>query len=287
MNKQPFGISRLFPVFLPAIILLSLFSVSCSNQSTGSGKIVATVNNDPIKLNDFQREIALRSRQDPSYKVTDQSIDEQLDMIIDRRLMIQEATKMGLVNNEDFVRTIQTFWEQTLIRELIAAKDAEWEKRLFVTEEEINDYYDNMRFMVTFKIIRAEDKAGAEMLLERAKKGESLNWKTVGPVNYFDNAYGAFKTALKMPEGGKGILKDNRGFFVYLVEKKDTVKLPPLDELYSQIKTEMFERKKTGALDEWLKEVRNKASIKINKKAINSFLNANDQNSQAGGESGK
>jgi hypothetical protein len=147
MNKHFFAISRLLvcPVLLAVLVIA--FIHGCSKGKSGEGNVVATVNKEPIRLEDFQREMALRSNQDPSYKVTPQAIDEQIDTIIDRRLMIQEATKMGLTSNKDFVRTIQTFWEQTLIRELIEAKSREWEKRLFVSEKEINDYYEKMRQM--------------------------------------------------------------------------------------------------------------------------------------------
>jgi len=131
------------PVLLA--VLGTIFIYGCTKGKGDESNIVATINNEPIKLEDFQREMALRSKQDPSYKITPQAIDEQIDTIIDRRLMIQEATKMGLTSNKDFVRTIQTFWEQTLIRELIEAKNREWEKRLFVSEKDIEDYYEKMQ----------------------------------------------------------------------------------------------------------------------------------------------
>jgi len=135
----------LCPVLLT--VLVTAFIYGCNKGKDVEGNIVATINKEPIKIEDFQREIALRTKQDPSYKVTPQAIDEQIDTIIDRRLMIQEAMKMGLTNNKEFARTIQTFWEQTLIRELIEAKSREWEKRLFVSEKDINDHYEKMQQM--------------------------------------------------------------------------------------------------------------------------------------------
>ena len=147
MNKHFFRISG--PLVYPLLLLIMViaFIHGCSKGKGGEGEVVATINKEPLKLEDFQREMALRSKQDPSYKITPQAIDEQMDTIIDRRLMVQEAMKMGLTSNKDFVRTIQNFWEQTLIRELIEAKNKEWEKRLFVTDKEIRDYYENMRTM--------------------------------------------------------------------------------------------------------------------------------------------
>lgn len=141
MDKQLFRASWFpAPLVLLALITSVIFS-GCSSKDTVSEDFVATVNKEPIKLEDFQRELALRSKQNPAYKITPQAIDDQLSTIIDRRLMIQEAMKRGLAGSDDFVRTIQTFWEQTLIREMIETKNHEWEDRLFVTEQEINEYY--------------------------------------------------------------------------------------------------------------------------------------------------
>ncbi|MEW6601702.1 MAG: SurA N-terminal domain-containing protein [Nitrospirota bacterium] len=145
MNKHFFTLSRLLVTPVLLAFLVTSFIYGCTKEKNIDAGIVARVNKEPIRLEDFQREMALRSKQDPSYKITPEAIDEQIDTIIDRRLMVQEAMKMGLTSNKEFVRTIQTFWEQTLIRELIEAKNREWEKRLFVSENEINDYYEKLR----------------------------------------------------------------------------------------------------------------------------------------------
>lgn len=144
MDKRLFRSSRLLACLVLLTLSTSLIILGCSKEYTGDEDFIATVNKEPIKLKDFQRELAIRSKQNPAYKITPQAIDEQLNTIIDRRLMIQEAMKSGLANSDDFVRTIQTFWEQTLIRELIEAKNHEWEDRLFVTEQEINEYYEHI-----------------------------------------------------------------------------------------------------------------------------------------------
>lgn len=284
MNIRLLRPASLLSSLLFIMAVSALFMTGCTQQGGEPGKVVATVNRESIKLEDFQREIALRSKQNPSYKVTPQTIDEQLHTIIDRRLMIQEATKMGLVNNRDFVRTIQTFWEQTLIRELMKAKSHEWEDRIFVTEQEVRDYYHKMQSMVTFSVIRVKEKADAEKVLEKAKQGDPLPWETVGPVSYADNLFSIFSPAFDVPEGGKGILENETGCIVYSVEKREPVDLPAFRELYGQIKSRILERKRTQALDEWLKGIREKSDIKIDKKVIESYLNASTVTGRTGGE---
>ncbi len=249
-------------IVLSAMLLIPLIP-GCSKESTEGVPFVASINKEQIRLDDFQREMALRSKQNPSYKVTRSSIDEQLNTIIDRKLMIQEAMKLGLARKKDFVRTIQTFWEQTLIRELIDEKNREWEDRLFVTGHEISDYYEKMRYSMTIKVIMAGNKAEADSILDKARKGEVLQWDTLGPVTYHDVVSGNLKKAFDMPEGQSGIVEDEKGFMVVNIEKKDVLDLPPLDSLQDRIKQTLLQQKKTDALEVWLRDVRDKAVIEV------------------------
>lgn len=288
MRNQHFRISNLFPAIILILVLFLSLNLGCSKVNSDDEKIVAVLNKEPITLKEFQKEIALRSKQNPAYKVTPSAIEDQLDIIIDRRLMIQEAMNMGLVSNPDFVRTIQTFWEQTLIRELIENKNREWEERIFVTEQEITNYYRKAQQIVTFKVIRTRDVKKAEEMLERAKKQEdSLKWEVVGPVAYFDVDNLALKEVFHLSEGQQKILKDGEEFLVISVEKKETVALPPLEKIQAQIKKEVLERKKTEALEEWLAEVRGKADIEINAKLFDMYFENNNRTENAGGDNGR
>ena len=144
MNKRLFGMPALVTSTLLFTIILTLFFSGCSKERNISEKSVATVNKEIISLKNFQRDLAVKAKQNPSYQVNEETVQEQLNSSLDRRLMIQEAMKMGLANHEDFVRTIQIFWEQTLIRELIETKNHEWKDRLFVTDDEVRSYYEDI-----------------------------------------------------------------------------------------------------------------------------------------------
>jgi hypothetical protein len=261
------------------IVLLLLFlslPVGCTKSTTENEKVVAVVNDEPVLLEDFEREISLRSKQNPAYKITPTTLEGQLDTIIDRKLMIQEAMKMGLAGNADFVRTIQSFWEQTLIRELIENKNDEWEKRLFVTEQEIRDYYDKATQMATFSLYRTKDeKRAVEVLKKTENHGDAPGWEVIGPVAYHDVPPFALADLFDMAEGEKKMLRDGDEFIVIYLMKKEIHPLPPLNKIQGQVKREVLERKKTEALEEWLAQVREKADIDINKEIIERYLEVN------------
>ena len=288
MSNQHFRISNLFSIIIFFLILILSLSLGCSRATSDDDQAVAVVNEDPITLKNFQKEIALRSKQNPAYEITPTAIEGQLDTIIDRRLMIQEAMKMGLAGNEDFVRTIQAFWKQTLIRELIENKNREWEERLFVTEREIRDYYRKAQQIVTFKVIRTDDEKKAEEILKRIKKEkDSLDWEIVGPIAYFDVDHPVLKEAFHMSEGQIKMLKDGEEFLVIAIEKKETIALSPLEEVQGQIKKEVLESKKTEALEEWLAEVRGKADIEISANFFDMYIENNGQAENVGGSNGR
>jgi hypothetical protein len=224
--------------------------------------IVATVNHEPIKLEDFQAKLALRSRQNPSYKITSQEISEQIETVIDRRLMIQEAMRMGLAENKDFVRTIQSFWEQTLVRELIAAKSREWESRLFVTEREVEDYYDKMRYRVTLKLKRAENETEAHSILEAARQGNVEDWKTLGPLAHDE----LFALSLH----------------VIYIEQKESTDLLAMGELHAHLKRNLLRRKQTDALSSSLQEEREKAVIEINSRLLETSFDLDSSENRTG-----
>ncbi len=116
MNKKIFKISI-------AIFLVSLTVLGCAKKP--QGKVIATINGNPIYVKDLNREIALSFRRNPMFKVSPQTLENQLNILIDRRLLIQEARKKNLDRTDRFVNTIKAFWEQTLIRDLMAYKNKE------------------------------------------------------------------------------------------------------------------------------------------------------------------
>jgi len=133
-------------LFLFVVLSVALISIitSCGGQKQNE-EAVATVNGAPVLLKEFQKDLAIYANRNPDFKLDTQSVEDHLDMFIDKQLMIQEATKMGLAKDDRFLETIKRFWEQTLIRELIDAKSSEWRDKLFVTEDEIQSHYQEIK----------------------------------------------------------------------------------------------------------------------------------------------
>lgn len=255
------------------IFILALFITSCGRDKQQSESI-ATVNNAPVLLKEFQKEISIQSKKDPTFKITSKTLQEQLDTMIDKKLMIQEAMKMGLAENERFVDTIKTFWEQTLIRELIDAKMKEWADRIFVTDEEVQKTYQRMQYAPTVKLVKAEDKARAEDTKQRMLKGENITGEeTIGPLSSEDIKIDILNNAFDMAQGEAGIFEYKNGYLVLYLIKKEKTSVPLLKDIYNQIKQSVLEQKKEKALEKWLNDIKRAAKIQVNAQILKKVTN--------------
>ncbi len=263
------------PSIAIALCLFTLGLSSCGSSS--KEKSVGSINDRPILMKDFKKEIALISRRNPTFRDNPRALEEQLGRIIDRRLMIQEAAERGMTQDENFIETIKGFWEQTLIRQLIDAKTKEWSSRLVVSDEEAKAYYGRMNYRLTFKLAKAPtlERAGEVARLMAAQRGAG-RYEVIGPALYEDMPLagveppqGVVNLAFDLSPGEIKYFKDDDGYAVVQVIKKEKAVVPPYEKAVERIKKAVFERKKDEALQEWLRGMRKSARIKVDLGALN------------------
>ncbi len=259
------------------LVLFALSLPSCSRSSKENA--VGTVNDRPILVKDFKKEIALVSRGDPSIMGNPKALEEQLGRIIDRRLMIQEAAQRGMTQDERFVETIKIFWEQTLIRQLMDAKTREWSDRLVVTDAEVRSYYGRMNYRVTFRLaktltLESADEAARLMAagaggatLKGAPAGGAGIYEVIGPV-LLEDMPGTLNPVFDLSPGEIRHFRDQDGYSVVQVIKKEKAAAPSFEEASGRIKKAIFERKKEEAMQEWIRDMRKKARIKVDLGAL-------------------
>ncbi|MFH1754060.1 MAG: hypothetical protein ABH875_07765 [Candidatus Omnitrophota bacterium] len=130
--------------FSIALLLATALIFGCSSDGK-DGSVIATVNGEPIFLKDLQRELNMMVRQDPSLDVNRDIMLDLTDTLVKRKIMIQKATEKKMAEEPGFVDTIKAFWEQTLIRNFMEYKNTEFDRLVFVTDGEIEDYYNAMK----------------------------------------------------------------------------------------------------------------------------------------------
>jgi hypothetical protein len=250
--------------FLTIACISSLLFLSGCGGSPKDKGIAAYVNKEPIYASELDREIALKVKQDPSFRVTKEAMRDQLDLMINKKLIIQESMAAGLAREDRFVNTIKGFWEQTLIRDFIDYKNREFKDYLFATEDEIKKYYAKMAKRMTFKVLKSEDKEYIRIAHENFLKdpAESAAWETIGPVVYEDSS-AMLADSFELKEGSAKRFDDEPYFYIVKVEKIEPVTLEPLEVLRPEIEERIIADKERSLFDKWLKEKRKKSRIKI------------------------
>lgn len=257
-----FNFPRLTKIFI-TLILLS----ACAKQGTDKQKdIIAYVNKEPIYGSELKREIAHKGRNDPAFKLNCEAQCDYLNNVIDRKLIVQAAMKKGLAEEERFVNTIKSFWEQTLIRDFIDYKKTQAQDYVYVSEEDINKYYNNLSKKVTFRVLRAASKHEADTLYKKyLKDKDTQNWQTLGPLAYEDISSSVLLEAFELPEAQVKELSDGINYYLIEVVSREDIAIEPLEALKPEIEKRAAALKERSLFDEWLKEERKKADIKINK----------------------
>ena len=121
-------------------LLVSVFVIGCGRAP--KEKIpLAKINNYEITKEEFEQEF-----KDSSLGRTDtpESRKEFLDNLINRKLILQDAQKKGLDKDKSFLKLIERFWEQSLLKIALDKKTKEIAGSALVSDKTIEEVYDKM-----------------------------------------------------------------------------------------------------------------------------------------------
>lgn len=123
-----------------AILFLSLFILGCQNKPKDK-TILAGINNYKITQQEFEEEF-----KDSSFGRVDtlESREEFLNALINRKLILEDAQKKGLDKDRAFLRMIEKFWEQSLLKLALDRKSKEIAGSAIVSDKKIEEAYQRM-----------------------------------------------------------------------------------------------------------------------------------------------
>lgn len=122
-----------------AFLAVFLISFGGTQLSAASDKPVLTINKLKLAKEELEQELSLR----PSWEreVPSSGEPEWVSQLIERELLVQEAQRMGLDRREDFMRTIERFWKEALIKLLLDRKLQEISGETHVYDSEMEARY--------------------------------------------------------------------------------------------------------------------------------------------------
>jgi peptidyl-prolyl cis-trans isomerase C len=123
-----------------AILLAIVFIAGCSAKNKQK-EILAKINDYEITAQEFEEAFkdSASFRQDNL-----ESKKEFLDSLINQKLILQEAQKKGLDKEPGFLKAIERFWEQSLLKIALDAKTKEIANTLKTSDAEAKEAYDKL-----------------------------------------------------------------------------------------------------------------------------------------------
>lgn len=76
------------------------------------------------------------------YHLGEEGKEEFLDTFISRKLILREAERIGLDKDPEFLKNIQIFWEQSLLKLFISQQMKELSLDIDVSDREIRNYFE-------------------------------------------------------------------------------------------------------------------------------------------------
>ena len=120
-----------------------IFLTGCGRVSSkDNAQILARVNNYEITFEEFRQDFinSAYGRND-----TLQSREDFLGNLIDRKLILQDAEHKGIDKDAKFLKMIERFWEQSLLKAALEKKSEEIAGSAFVSDKEIEAAYQKMK----------------------------------------------------------------------------------------------------------------------------------------------
>lgn len=126
-------------------ILVLSFGAGCSNKSAGApGVIVAKIGSYELTAGDFSDEARLTSANKNLSEDAKKAKEELLEEVIVKKLILQEAQKQNFDKDRAFMKEIERYWEQALIKLMIRKKTEEFSRSVVVAEREVRDEYERL-----------------------------------------------------------------------------------------------------------------------------------------------
>jgi hypothetical protein len=237
-------------------------------------QVVAKVNDYEIFVSDFAY-IADRIFADSNFYLLDASETkkEALEHLITRKVMVQEAQKQNFDKQKTFMKEIERYWEQALLKFLIKKKSEELSRLVQVDEAAIADEYNKRKRKNFAELYVFSDKTPAlllsaskddfdqmrQKLSDKMISTEPAQWWERGELPEIIEIYLFSLTAGDI----SGPIELKSKWIVVRVLDVGEVEMPPLEDVSSTIKEEIIKKTTEKMLEDWITSLKEKAEVQI------------------------
>ena len=270
--------SKFYKIF---IIFTILFSLTLPSMSLA---YLAKVNDEVITVEDFKKALSTAHmyaplRKDKAGKLSKKIIKETLDNMIDHYLLAQEAQRLNLDKEPDYLKNLEDYKKDLATR-------AFWQeefKKIKISDEELKSYHQEKNTKWHFSQIFTKNEKRAQEALKRLRAGEPFSKvaKELSESPYASRGgdLGFIRKGQMVKEWEKvafslkpgefsDIIKTSQGFHIVKLEE---IKLPDMktfEQRKKSIRKELTKKRRKIVEKQWEDSLRTKANIKINQKLL-------------------
>ena len=274
--------------FLVFLLLLTVSILSgCEQKGKSTGPALVKVGKSEITQDNFLKEISRIPEWAREQFTGKEGKEKLLDEIIKRELVYQDAKRMKLDKDPEYLEKVKEFEKMTLIS-LILKKEVEDKAK--VDDAEVKEFFDKNadKFTIGTKIrashILVETEDQAKKIRERIRKGESFEKlaetfsKDKGSASKGGDI-GYFGSGQMVPEFERAVmgLKTNEisepvktRFGYHIIKLVDVAKgeTASFEQSKEPIRKQLLAEKQKGLIDSYIGNLMKKTDIKKNEDAL-------------------
>jgi hypothetical protein len=238
-------------IYYIIIILLGLSAIigyELKGKGSPPKEAAIVVNGKIITVEEFNRVYSSKST-DTGDK------NDFINSLITKELLIQESQREGIDKEESFRKSIQNFYEQSLIKLLMDRKCACL--NITITDDELNQYIGFLHKKIHLTVFNFNSSEEARKSDYRAGTSRSMS---------FEDLSKDMKTSIiSLKEGQRTVpIKTGEKYIVIRLDRLENIQQrTPSDSEKVRIKRMLIDERKEKILSDWISDLRKKASIKI------------------------
>ncbi len=244
--------------------------------------ILAVVDGEPVTESDLEYSLDIAHRRENLSSAGDLNISQYLQKLIDERLIVQEARRMGMEEYPGVQKKIDAY----ILRESVSRLyDDEIARKVSVSKEDIANYYKENYERLTLGIIEVDSEKDAGEIFGKLKNGEDFmelarkystysHKNSDGKVTLRRNALSASLakavSGLNPGEFSDVTASGRKYYILNLIDRQEA----PDDELpgiSKNIERAIRRQREAERSNEYLRYLREKANVKIDREILASI----------------
>jgi len=138
--------NKSFLAILFGLALVITFS-GCSKRAPSQKEdteVVARISNYRLTVGDFKDEAAFTFIREDLMSSPSEAKERVLENIITKKVLLQEAQKENFDKDKAFMKEIERYWEQALLKLLVKEENEKLSRDVIITQDEIKREYEEM-----------------------------------------------------------------------------------------------------------------------------------------------